>query len=172
MERLFRTLLHGIKTPPQTRILRHISDMPRGGRCGRRRAEGIVLPVSPVLPISNFNSQLGIGNNGTGNIHTLATLPSPPSRAAASASLGVFASLWVANPRKGRIRKPSCFHESHDITSRATVSMLLYQRGPTLCPPQFQGHPTTEIPPRGGLLHCPKRVSPYRFGGNVVFARP
>ena len=38
---------------------------------------------------------------------------SPPSRAAASASLGVFAFLWVANPRKGRIRKPSCLHESH-----------------------------------------------------------
>ena len=42
----------------------------------------------------------------------------------ALAPLGVFASLWVANPRKGRIRQPSCLHESHDLTFR--VTMFLY----------------------------------------------
>jgi len=30
-----------------------------------------------------------------------------------SRSLGVFASLWVANPRKGRLRKSSSLHKSH-----------------------------------------------------------
>jgi hypothetical protein len=40
----------------------------------------------------------------------------------ALAPLGVFASLWVANPRKGRIRKPSCLHESHDLISRVAMS--------------------------------------------------
>ena len=47
----------------------------------------------------------------------------------ALAPLGVFAFLWVANPRKGRIRQPSCFHESHYLTSRVIVSVLPYQRG-------------------------------------------
>ena len=50
----------------------------------------------------------------------------------ALAPLGVFASLWVANPRKGRIRQPSCLHKSHDLTSRATVSILLCQRAPVV----------------------------------------
>lgn len=58
-------------------------------------------------------------------------------------------------------RQPSCFHESHDLTSRVTVSVLPYQRGlplrlslPFCCidmtnPPLLL---TNEITPRG-LLH-------------------
>lgn len=64
--------------------------------------------------------------------HRLRTLLLP--HRSALAPLSVFASLWGTNPRKWRIRKPSCFHESHDITSRATVSMLLYQYPPVVQP--------------------------------------
>ena len=136
-----------------------VADKGRGTRSHRPTHPGrphfvktFFVKTLPVLPISPPNPQLEIGNIGTDNTPTLATLPSPPSRAAASASLGVFAFLWVANPRKGRIRKPSCLHESHDITSRVTESMLLYQRGP--CgPPHWQ--------------HCPHRLM-----GRVVLGEP
>ena len=44
---------------------------------------------------------------------------------------------WQFHPRLRALlllhrRKPSCFHESHDITSRAAVSILLCQRAPVV----------------------------------------
>ena len=73
---------------------------------------------------------------------------------------------WQFHPRLRALlllhrRQPSCFHESHDLTSRVTVSVLPYQRWlplrlslPFCCmamtnPPLLL---TNEIPPRG-LLH-------------------
>ncbi len=66
-------------------------------------------------------------------------------------------------------RQPSCFHESHDLTSRVTVSVLPYQRGlplrlslPFRCmamtnPPLLL---TNEITPRGLLHQWGLRLAP------------
>jgi hypothetical protein len=44
----------------------------------------------------------------------------------AFAPLSVFASPWVANPHKGRIRQSSCFYQSHAFLRR-----VLYQTAAT-----------------------------------------
>jgi len=98
---------------------------------------------SPRHTPAIFNPQLEIGNIGTGNTPTLATLPprpvgqthtlARPSGCLRQCSLRGFASSVHV------LGEPPGLDASHDITSRATVSMLLYQRGLNLLLPQELG---------------------------------
>ena len=54
-------------------------------------------------------------------------------------------------------RKPSCFHESHDITSLATVSMLLCQQFLPLLP-SLKETPTLAYDGVRGIMPFPERI--------------
>ena len=93
----------------------------------RQETPSPIVKMLPVLSMPNLNPQLEIGNIGTDNISTLATLPHSlvgrglrPRRLVGRAVLG---------------EPPPGFHKSHDITSSATVSLLLCHRGLPLLPP-------------------------------------
>ena len=76
-------------------------------------------------PWTNCRSATGMSRCPSTRLSSPPAASSPPlirrslgeggSPAAASASLGVFSSLQVENPRKGRLRKSSRLHKSHNV---------------------------------------------------------
>ena len=77
--------------------------------CRRQETPLPIVPMLFVLPISNLNPQLEIGNIGTGDTPTLATLPVPAFARCCfriAASLLVLTSPMASHPAP--LRQCSC----------------------------------------------------------------
>ena len=98
---------HGLAVV-QAQTCRQFND----NKCAQSIIGNVRHRPSRLIAICERAPQLKIGNIGTGNTPTLATLPHR------------LRALLLLHRRK-----PSCLHESHDITSRVPVSMLLRRRG-------------------------------------------